>query len=216
MYRDAAPNSEPSDERVWSGTLKAGDVMHIPRGYWHQATGTTQGTGYSLHATFGIEQRTGVDWLADRSRQDEVFRHDLIRDSAQGQHTQAQTLAAAACRLIASTSPEEFLAAREQQQLASRQVCTRGMFGAPAAVVCVTDFPPRLSSCGDTIIVLGARPSPHIADWRPSQATSWVSSRSPPRWASSQVIEDLSTVWIRYDCTGRYTNPYRIWEFSRT
>lgn len=159
MYRDAAPNSEPSDERVWSGTMRTGDVMHIPRGYWHQATRATQGAGYSLHATFGIEQRTGVDWLTwlvDHSRQDEVFRHDLIRDSAQGQHAQAQTLAAAACRLIASISPEEFLAAREQQQPAPRQVHTRGVFGTPAAVVCVTDFAPRLSPCEDTIIVLGA------------------------------------------------------------
>ncbi|MGH3550566.1 MAG: JmjC domain-containing protein [Pseudonocardiaceae bacterium] len=157
MYRDAAPNTEPSEERVWSGTLRAGDVMHIPRGYWHQATRTTLGAGYSLHVTFGIEQRTGVDWLtwlADRSRQDEVFRHDLIRNGAQGQQT--QKLAAAACRLIASISPEEFLAERELQQPTSRQVRTCGVFGAPRAVVCVTDFPPRLSSSEDTIIVRGA------------------------------------------------------------
>ncbi|MGH3813538.1 MAG: JmjC domain-containing protein, partial [Pseudonocardiaceae bacterium] len=159
MYRDAAPNSEPSNERVWSGTLTAGDVMHIPRGYWHQATRTTQGAGYSLHVTFGIEQRTGADWpawLADRSRENEVFRHDLIRYSPQEQHAQAEALAEAACRLVTSASPEEFLAAREQQQPPPRQVRTRGVFGSPAAVACVTDFPPLLHQCGDTITVLGA------------------------------------------------------------
>ncbi len=159
MYRDAASNSEPSNERVWSGTLTAGEVMHIPRGYWHQASRTTQGAGYSLHATFGIEQRTGVDWLtwlADRSRENEVFRHDLIRYGPHEQHAQAQALAEAACHLVTSASPEEFLAAREQQQPAPRQACTNGVFGRPAAVACVTDFPPRLHHCGDTITVHSA------------------------------------------------------------
>lgn len=159
MYRDAAPNSEPNDQRVWSGTLTAGDVMHIPRGYWHQATRTTQGAGYSLHATFGIEKRTGVDWLtwlADRSRENEVFRHDLVRYSPQEQHAQAQALAEAACHLVASASPEEFLMMREQQQPPPRQICTRGVFGSPAAVACVTDFPPHLQLRGDTITVLSA------------------------------------------------------------
>ncbi|MGH3871694.1 MAG: JmjC domain-containing protein [Pseudonocardiaceae bacterium] len=159
MYRDAAPNSEPSDQRVWSGTLIAGDVMHIPRGYWHEATRTTQGAGYSLHVTFGIEQRTGVDWLAwlaDRAREHEVFRHDLVRSDPEEQQDQAQTLADAACHLVTSASPEKFLIVREQQQPPPRQVCTRGVFGPPASVACITDFPPRLHRCGDTITVLGA------------------------------------------------------------
>lgn len=159
MYRDAAANSEPSNESVWSGTLRAGDVVHIPRGYWHQATRTTQGGGYSLHATFGIEQRTGVDWLtwlADRSRENEVFRHDLVRYDPQERQAQAQTLADAARCLLTSASPEEFLAVREQQQPPPRRVCTYGVFGPPAAVACVTDFPPRLHRCGDSITVFSA------------------------------------------------------------
>ncbi len=149
-------------------------MIHIPRGYWHQATRTTQGAGYSLHATFGIEQRTGVDWLtwlADRSREHEVFRHDLIRYSPQEQHAQAEALAEAACRLVTSAAPEEFLAVREQQQPPPRRVCTRGVFGPPAAVACVTDFPPRLHhSSGDTIIVLSAGKKDHRR--RESRASS--------------------------------------------
>lgn len=159
MYRDAAPNSEPSNERVWSGTLTAGDVMHIPRGYWHRATRTAHGAGYSLHVTFGIEQRTGVDWLtwlADRSREHEVFRHDLLRCGPQEQCAQARALAEAACLLVTSASPEEFLALREQQQPSSRRVCTRKVFGPPTAVACITDFSPRLHLCGDTITVLSS------------------------------------------------------------
>lgn len=53
MYRDAEPNRRPSQEIVWSGIVRAGDVMHIPRGYWHQATRTGHGGGYSLHVTYG-------------------------------------------------------------------------------------------------------------------------------------------------------------------
>lgn len=85
MERDATPNLEPSTEIVWSGTTSAGDVMHIPRGWWHQATRTGQGGGFSLHATFGLTRRTGVDWLAwvaDQARADELFRRDLDQHSA--------------------------------------------------------------------------------------------------------------------------------------
>jgi hypothetical protein len=38
LYRDADRNDRPSNDIVWAGTMRTGDVMHIPRGYWHQAT----------------------------------------------------------------------------------------------------------------------------------------------------------------------------------
>lgn len=38
MYRDAERHRTPSEEVLWKGTMQAGDVMHIPRGYWHTAT----------------------------------------------------------------------------------------------------------------------------------------------------------------------------------
>ena len=63
MYRDAEANTSPSEDVVWSGIMRCGDVMHIPRGFWHQATRADQGEGYSLHLTFGFVKRTGVDWL---------------------------------------------------------------------------------------------------------------------------------------------------------
>ncbi|MEV4253853.1 cupin domain-containing protein [Spirillospora sp. NPDC049652] len=63
MYRDAVATLEPSEDVVWRGTLRAGDVMHIPRGFWHQATRAERGEGFSLHATVGFVKRTGVTWL---------------------------------------------------------------------------------------------------------------------------------------------------------
>lgn len=160
MYRDAAQNRTPSEDVIWSGTLSAGEVMHIPRGYWHQATRIGLGDGFSLHVTFGFVRRTGVDWLtwlADRSREDELFRHDLDRwDSPDEWATQEEMLAAAESRLVASRFPSDFLAAREYEQPPHRQVATGGIFGAPSAVVCVTEFPPRLERHGETIDVLAA------------------------------------------------------------
>ncbi|MGH3695278.1 MAG: JmjC domain-containing protein [Pseudonocardiaceae bacterium] len=160
MYRDAAFNPTPSEEVIWSGTLVTGDVMHIPRGYWHQATRNGHSEGFSLHVTFGFCRRTGVDWLtwvADRSREDELFRHDLdLWGSPDEWSTQEEELATAASRLVASRSPSDFLTARECEQPPHRQVSTFGIFGAPTAVVCVTEFSPRLEQHGETVDVLDA------------------------------------------------------------
>lgn len=160
MYRDAEPNETPSEEVVWSGTLSAGEVVHIPRGYWHQASRTGHGKGFSLHVTFGFTKRTGVDWLtwlADHSCEDELFRHDLDRWGGPDERaTREDELATAASRLAVSRSPSDFLAAREYEQPPHRQVATFGIFGAPAAVVCVTEFPPRLEERGETVDVLAA------------------------------------------------------------
>ncbi|WP_199320486.1 cupin domain-containing protein [Leptolyngbya sp. FACHB-261] len=41
-------------------TLRAGDLLYIPRGHWHYAVACEQP---SLHLTVGIECQTGLDWL---------------------------------------------------------------------------------------------------------------------------------------------------------
>lgn len=163
LYRDAAPNVDPPDDIVWAGTLRAGDVMHIPRGYWHQATRADRGEGYSLHVTFGFMQRTGIDWLtwlADRAREREVFRHDLDRWSDDdGRADQARGLQAELSGLVHSYPPDAYLTARAQQQPPPRQVATWGVFGPPSQVVCVTDFPPTIEQddAAVTVTAVGKR-----------------------------------------------------------
>ena len=145
-------------EIVWSGTMHTGDVMHIPRGWWHQGTRTGSGAGFSLHATFGLTQRTGVDWLAwiaDQARADELFRHNLNQHSAPDEHTAHQRkLAETAARLVTSHPPANYLTAREHAS--GRHVMTLGVFGPPQAVVCVTDFPSHLETCDGTAVILAA------------------------------------------------------------
>lgn len=160
MFRDAERNNTPSEEIVWTGTMKAGDVMHIPRGYWHAATRVGQGGGHSTHVTFGFAKRTAVSWLtwlADWSRQEEVFRHDLDRwgspDEQQAQHV---LLATAASRLIDARGPAEFLRLREQEAPPGRHVPFLDIFGPLEAVACVSEFPPLIREIGETVVVVAA------------------------------------------------------------
>lgn len=161
MYRDAEVNNAPSENIVWSGTMRAGDVMHIPRGYWHEATRTDKGEqGYSLHVTFGFVKRTGVDWLtwvADNSRRYELFRHDLDRWGTVGnranQHSQ---LSGALRELFETFEPDTYLTARQLEQAPPRYVHTGGIFGPVTDVVCVTAFPPQIEQGDGKVVVLGA------------------------------------------------------------
>ncbi|MFE7464401.1 JmjC domain-containing protein [Streptomyces sp. NPDC057499] len=160
MYRDAERNNSPSEDIVWTGTLKTGDVMHIPRGYWHAATRAGIGSGHSTHVTFGFAKRTAVSWLAwlaDWSRQEEIFRHDLDRwGSPDQQQDQQRRLTAAATRLIDTRDPAVFLRHREEEAPPGRHVPFLDIFGPLEAAVCVTDFPPKVTEGGKTVVVEAA------------------------------------------------------------
>lgn len=45
--------------------MSRGDVLHIPRGYWHMAGRDGRGSGHSLHMTLGFATRTGACWLSE-------------------------------------------------------------------------------------------------------------------------------------------------------
>lgn len=160
MFRDAERNNTPSEEIVWTGTMKAGDVMHIPRGYWHAATRVGRGGGHSAHVTFGFAKRTAVSWLtwlADWSRQEEVFRHDLDRwGSPEERQAQEQRLTDAASRLLDARGPAEFLRLREREAPSGRHVPFLEIFGPLEAVVCVSEFPPLIQEEQETVTVVAA------------------------------------------------------------
>ena len=76
---DIAPNDDVPQKVVWEGLLEDGDALYIPRGWWHEASGVGEVT---LHLTFGIHQRTGVNlmhWMADQLRASIDFRAPLPR-----------------------------------------------------------------------------------------------------------------------------------------
>ncbi|RAY14601.1 cupin [Actinomadura craniellae] len=160
MYRDSTRNSTPSEDIVWTGTLRPGDVMHIPRGYWHKATRQELGTGLSMHVTFGFVQRTGVhwmSWLADWSRDTDLFRQDLKRwAEPREQELQCRRLGEEAVALIRSRDPGAYLAAHEQETGTPRHIRHLKILGTLHSVVCVTDFPPQIRTEKEAVEVLAA------------------------------------------------------------
>jgi ribosomal protein L16 Arg81 hydroxylase len=85
---DISSNTEAPDKIVWEGLLEDGDALYIPRGWWHEASGVGEVT---LHLTFGIHQRTGVNlvhWLADQLRASTDFRAPLQRFASREEQAQ--------------------------------------------------------------------------------------------------------------------------------
>ena len=77
LGRDSEPTDVPPTEVLWEGMLEAGDLLYIPRGWWHVATPLDEPT---LHLTVGVNNLTGADlltWFADRMRRSETVRQDI-------------------------------------------------------------------------------------------------------------------------------------------
>jgi hypothetical protein len=79
LVNDVEKSQKPEHEPLWEGTLEDGDLLYIPRGWWHVAVPLAEPT---LHLTVGVHNRTGLDllrWFAERVRASETFRRDLPR-----------------------------------------------------------------------------------------------------------------------------------------
>lgn len=82
LAQDRVASAKPKGEPVWEEMLQDGDLLYIPRGWWHVATPQAEPT---LHLTVGVHNRTGVDllrWLVSRMIRSAAFRQDLPRFSS--------------------------------------------------------------------------------------------------------------------------------------
>jgi len=75
--------SKPTQQPIWEGKLRKGDMLYMPRGFWHKAK--TENSE-SIHLTLGIHSKTGIDyadWLNTQFIFNDVFRKDipLINDN---------------------------------------------------------------------------------------------------------------------------------------
>ncbi len=87
LFRDKAETFKPPQNVIWEGILEQGDLLYIPRGWWHVATAIGEPT---LHLTFGINNPTGIDflnWLTETLVESETFRMDLPRFSGEEERT---------------------------------------------------------------------------------------------------------------------------------
>ncbi len=76
LRRDAPPAERPAHAPE-PMVLRAGDMLYLPRGYWHAAVGLGEP---SLHLTIGLSRKVGADflhWLADEAAADADVRADL-------------------------------------------------------------------------------------------------------------------------------------------
>lgn len=82
----AVKRAEPPAEPVAELRLDRGQVLYLPRGWWHRAQATD---GPSLHLTLGVYRATGVDllnWLLGQLRDSAALRTDIPRhDDEQAQ-----------------------------------------------------------------------------------------------------------------------------------
>ena len=77
MARDVEPTTDKPETPLWEGRLEDGDLLYIPRGWWHVATPLDEPT---LHLTVGVNNPTGADllaWFVERLRAHEDVRRDL-------------------------------------------------------------------------------------------------------------------------------------------
>jgi len=85
LVNDIEKAQRPEHAPLWEGTLEDGDLLYIPRGWWHVAAPLAEPT---LHLTVGVHNRTGLDllrWLCERVRASETFRRDLPRLASAGE-----------------------------------------------------------------------------------------------------------------------------------
>jgi len=82
LKNDLEPPPQPSGAPAWEGILSDGDVLYIPRGWWHEAFPLDEP---SLHLTVSLTPPTGMDylgWAISRMRRHAELRASLPADDA--------------------------------------------------------------------------------------------------------------------------------------
>ncbi|MFD8112229.1 cupin domain-containing protein [Streptomyces microflavus] len=80
LYRDTDVPEPPPSEPLVELVLHAGDMLYLPRGWWH-AVAASEGE-HSLHLTCGMQTTTGADllqWLSEDLRRETSVRSDIPR-----------------------------------------------------------------------------------------------------------------------------------------
>ena len=136
-------------ELVWEGRLRSGDVIYLPNGQLHRAR--HEGSGYSLHLTFGFSRRNGADWahwIADKLSESAVSGAESQR-LEEGATGQEGTLISALSSLAVAHPPSSYLNGGSDTDVARGHIYSSSVSPRPECIVCMTEFPARLEMVGD-------------------------------------------------------------------
>jgi ribosomal protein L16 Arg81 hydroxylase len=99
MAEEADRSHTCPESVVWDGVLSPGQILHVPRGWWHTVRGVG---GWSMHLTFGVTRATGMSWmrwfldqLIDDPHSDKISPGSPLERSAQ--RTTAGSLSGSQC-----------------------------------------------------------------------------------------------------------------------
>lgn len=176
LVNDVVSDKVPPVEAIWQQTISDGDLLYIPRGYWHVAKPLDEP---SLHLTIGIPNRTGIDlmtWLTQQLRDCVILRKDLPKfkcDEERSEHIE-RLLDAVRARLTPELV-EDFLAEHDGNALPRvaidlPQIASRKNIGdlLGRKLVLTTPRNLRLKVDGDLVIIKANRKTFRFAkDARP-------------------------------------------------
>ncbi|MFB8119860.1 JmjC domain-containing protein [Streptomyces sp. NPDC055962] len=160
-YGDSDPARCP-EPVLFERTLEPGDVIHVPRGWWHTVRG---GGESSLHLTFAFTRRTGYDWLrwvAYRALGNVDVRESLSRaGTPEEQRAQAERLVTAFVREAEGLTLPDFFEA-ERRRSGGRETAglpwdvLNARPQADAVVELVTVQPPLLDVRDESVVLTAA------------------------------------------------------------
>jgi ribosomal protein L16 Arg81 hydroxylase len=77
LGKDVEPAEEPTSEPTWDNILDDGDMLYIPRGWWHVVNAVDEPT---LHLTVGLRNYRGLDllhWFVEELKSCAEAREDI-------------------------------------------------------------------------------------------------------------------------------------------
>lgn len=144
-----APPQTPKGAPIWEGLLEEGDLLYMPRGWWHVARPLDEPT---LHLTAGIRHRTGatlMKWISAELNKHAVYRADLpVNASREAQTAHAATIRELVTAALTDDVVEQYMRMVDGE-IPSRprtHLPDAAITAAPQAARLDADTPLRLSS----------------------------------------------------------------------
>ncbi|MBC8166229.1 MAG: cupin [Bryobacteraceae bacterium] len=116
VARDKVSLRKPESDPLWEGLLNDGDLLYIPRGWWHAAVPLDEPT---LHLTIGLSNPNGIDflkWFVGERKDCENLRRDLPLPGDEAERSEyMQALQKSLYERLTTETLGEYLAYRDER-----------------------------------------------------------------------------------------------------